>query len=62
MLTISDPGPSSRPKDPTRWMDPQDGVVKLNTDASFLAGSGESTVGAFARNSEGMVLSLLIKD
>lgn len=37
------------------WCPPSNGLVKLNTDASFLADSGQTCIGAVARDHRGLV-------
>ena len=44
-----------------QWIPPDGDTVKLNTDASFLADSGVSHVGAVARDHRGLVFFLLSK-
>ena len=41
-----------------QWRNPSDGTVKLNTDAAFHAGSGQSHAGVVARDHRGQILSL----
>jgi ribonuclease HI len=38
------------------WMAPKEGWIKLNTDADFVADTGEASAGIVARNAEGEVL------
>ena len=53
-------GAVDRPRCPTKqqiqWSCPVRGTVKLNTDAAFQTETGESTAGAVARDSRGLVI------
>lgn len=49
-ISCKTPAPSMQ------WIAPEEGTVKLNTDASFLSDSGQSWGGAVARNHKGLVL------
>jgi ribonuclease HI len=49
----------SSPEPPRRkeqWMVPEEGWIKLNTDASFCPSSGVASAGIIARDNEGRVL------
>ncbi|XP_020201189.1 uncharacterized protein [Aegilops tauschii subsp. strangulata] len=47
--------------DANQWKPPGQGTVKINTDAAFLAGTGESAAGVVGRDSQGLVLMSVYK-
>lgn len=49
-----DESPGVRPLD--KWLPPDMGIAKINTDAAFLAESGESAAGAVGRDHRGRFL------
>jgi hypothetical protein len=46
---------------PSSWVPPKEGTVKINVDAAFCPKSGASSIGAVARNSQGIVIAAVSK-
>jgi hypothetical protein len=48
-------------RNPSSWVPPKEGTVKINVDAAFCPKSGASSIGAVARNSQGIVIAAVSK-